>query len=80
MNVQFKSKSIIGVLFLVAFLLVLLRITKRSETMKTRLPKAMSIFWLFTTISLYLDLNLLSLDTKPYSKLLFLGLTALDQH
>ena len=81
MNVQMKARPLIAILFICIFLLVLFRFSKRSENSKLKIPKAMSIFWFFATIQLYLELNWLSLEAQPksYSKVLFLGLVPLEQ-
>jgi len=38
--------------------------------MKQSLPRTLSMFWFFCTIQLYLDLNLLNFDSKPFASLL----------
>lgn len=81
LNVQLKSRPLIGILFFCAFLLIIFRLSKKSESVKQQVPRVMSFFWGFATIQLYLELNWLSVDPQPksYSKVLFLGLVPLEQ-
>ena len=81
LNVQLKARPLIAILFFCAFVLIIFRLSKKSEVAKQKVPKVMSIFWFFATIQLYLELNWLSLDPQPksYSKVLFLGLVPIDQ-
>jgi hypothetical protein len=76
-----KARPLLAILFVCIFAIVLYRLTKRSENSKQKVPKMMSLFWFFTTIQLYLELNWLSLEPQPksYSKVLFLGLVPLEQ-
>jgi len=50
LNVQLKARPLILILFLVAFFLMLFRLSKRSESVKQKIPKTISIFWIFALI------------------------------
>lgn len=78
LNMQLKSKSIIGLLFMIALFVVVFRFTRKSDSMKKKLPKTLSLFWFFSTILLYLDLNILQIDKKPYAKSLLIGISPID--
>ncbi|CDW77602.1 UNKNOWN [Stylonychia lemnae] len=78
LNMQLKSKSIISLLFMISVFIVILRFTKLSENMKKKLPKTLALFWFFSTIQLYLDLNIFQNDKKPYAKSLLIGISPID--
>lgn len=48
--------------------------------MKQKLPKTLCLFWFFSTIQLYLDLNILQIDKKTYAKSIFIGLSPIDHN
>lgn len=78
LNMQLKSKSIICILFMIALFIILMRFSKIGDNMKRKLPKTLAFFWFFSTIQLYLDLNILQVDKKPYPKSLLIGISPID--